>query len=936
MSDKEAALAEIARDSLKCIESVAAAAESALKDLQRRSANPYSEINANSDPQLVNSLRKFTYQEMACLSVLIKQPVIARVHFIDDNGKSNTIYITRTAPPSSTGFTIASYRAPVGRIASLAAGHEYTIGFGNTEREVIVESSTKLKPQSTKGEWDSKYSEVDILDLGRFTVKSLRELLLSGVRVEVPARADEDPRATSPEPSKPRDTVNIEDDLEIPWDNETNDNIEEGVRRAILTQMALRDQPILDRHQDEIFRMPINTRCFLSGPPGTGKTTTLVRRLGLKTDRQALENYGDESRLIRDVEEDTGRPHEKSWILFSPTELLRQYVKEAFNREGLAASDRHIRTWAEFRQEIARDELGLLRTSTGNGPFVERREQGHLKSEVMDDAEWYDDFRRFLDRTATDELRLDAEELSKNSDSELGSIFKHLANKLKVQGRNPYRQLMRNVEDLVPKTKIREAVAVRADEVGRILTKSFNEQCYQDRNFSDLLRQQVSQQLAKNSRDADLEDELEAVLDDEGGQVVRHQADGTVSRRQARLRYERALKSFAKYRSAGRRLKKDSQDGMLVMWLGRDRIPSDKAIARLGNLLNEQTRLRKFERLERLFIRGIPARYKRYRTEMAKTGRWYTATPKTARDIHWRELDLVVLATLQIAIEILDFYRGPTTAGIPSGGLVATIRQLQRAQILVDEATDFSQVQLACMQAMTHPKTNSFFLCGDINQRLTSWGLKSNEALDWLGGGIDRRSITVSYRQSRRLVDLAKQIAAMGGSQANDIVLPDRLDTEGLPPVWRTQLSDNSAVAEWLSARIREIDQMVQKTTTIAVLVNNEAQVEPLAVELNNRLEEISLHAVACKDGKAVGNDRDVRVFNIRHIKGMEFEAVFFVDLDKTVSHFPALFSKYLYVGATRAATYLGVTFHGNVPRQLMPISHHFREDWSLEQDFDR
>lgn len=179
-------------------------------------------------------------------------------------------------------------------------------------------------------------------------------------------------------------------------------------------------------------------------------------------------------------------------------------------------------------------------------------------------------------------------------------------------------------------------------------------------------------------------------------------------------------------------------------------------------------------------------------------------------------------------------------------------------------------------------------------------------------------------------MDLAKQIATIGGSKTDDIILPDRLDAEGLPPVWHANLGDNSAIADWLTKRIREIDRMVQKATTIAVLVNEEEQVEPLALELNDRLEEINLSAVACKDGKVVGNDRDVRVFNIRHIKGLEFEAVFFVDLDQTIAKHTDLFSQYLYVGATRAATYLGVTFCGDVPQTVAPLSHHFGQDWAL------
>jgi len=57
------------------------------------------------------------------------------------------------------------------------------------------------------------------------------------------------------------------------------------------------------------------------------------------------------------------------------------------------------------------------------------------------------------------------------------------------------------------------------------------------------------------------------------------------------------------------------------------------------------------------------------------------------------------------------------------------------------------------------------------------------------------------------------------------------------------------------------INRMVQNATTIAILVNEEDLVEPLAVDLNTRLEDLNLRAVACKDGKVVGNDRDVRVF---------------------------------------------------------------------------
>src|SRR5690606_19858644 len=102
---------------------------------------------------------------------------------------------------------------------------------------------------------------------------------------------------------------------------------------------GLRDQPVLDQYQDEIFRLPLDKRLLILGPPGTGKTTTLIRRLGQKLDTAFLEE--GEQRLVGSLE---GVAHSDSWLMFTPTELLKQYLKEAFAREGVPASDLRIRT----------------------------------------------------------------------------------------------------------------------------------------------------------------------------------------------------------------------------------------------------------------------------------------------------------------------------------------------------------------------------------------------------------------------------------------------------------------------------------------------------------------------------------------------------------------------------------------------------------------
>ena len=113
--------------------------------------------------------------------------------------------------------------------------------------------------------------------------------------------------------------------------------------------MGLRDRPLLDEYQDEIFRLPLDTRLVILGPPGTGKTTTLIKRLGLKLDSEYLEP--EEKKLVERSAAGTNG-HANSWLMFTPTELLKQYVKEAFARENIPASDLRIETWSDYRREL--------------------------------------------------------------------------------------------------------------------------------------------------------------------------------------------------------------------------------------------------------------------------------------------------------------------------------------------------------------------------------------------------------------------------------------------------------------------------------------------------------------------------------------------------------------------------------------------------------
>jgi hypothetical protein len=82
------------------------------------------------------------------------------------------------------------------------------------------------------------------------------------------------------------------------------------------------------------------------------------------------------------------------------------------------------------------------------------------------------------------------------------------------------------------------------------------------------------------------------------------------------------------------------------------------------------------------------------------------------------------------------------------------------------------------------------------------------------------------------------------------------------------------------------------------------------------------------------GSDqREVRMFDVQHIKGLEFEAMFFVGVDGLADRILDLFCRFVYVGMTRAATYLGITCNGTLPAALEPLRPHFGTDgWAMEQ----
>ena len=880
----------IADETLTQFERVAEAAHAALREDHVVGSGTLASVNTFTSTAAMGRLDKINQENRAAARILANEPAIARVAFVDETGHENRYFFCR-ADQGMVGMGVISYRAPIGRLASLSVGDEYQLPNG---QKVEVIESARFRPFQAKEGWDSRETIVEGADFGPLTIESLRALLYKVAGEEL-----------------------AEDLLEQLLAEEAKAaNVFEGIRRSVITKMGLRDQPILDKYQDEIFRLPLDKRLLILGPPGTGKTTTLIRRLGQKLDPTFLEE--EEKSLVESLGAGNGALHASSWLMFTPTELLKQYLKEAFAREGVPASDLRITTWSDYRRDLARNTFSVLRTAAGGGSFVLKENAEILMRDVLDHAiAWFSDFNDWQSTAFVNEVRQSAQGLSENPTTYIAAVGQRL---LAIVQRAGGDSLAPTFSSLVSEVAgIQTLVADLKEVTDKAIHGALNLQLNRNKAFIDELvafmdgLQQVP--------DAEGDD-----LDDQDGDEDEATIPRT-GRAAAASAYMQAIRAQARAHASKRTLGKNTRNGKIVEWLG-DRGLGEGARGEVGTSLLVQGSARRFVNPVRRYLGGIPRRYRAFRRLRQEEGRWYRKEGFSSTDLHPLELDVVLLGILKGASDLLNRPAILRDIDNPVWSSLRPALDLYKNQILVDEATDFSPLQIACMATLCHPRIRSFFACGDFNQRLTTWGSRSLDEMKWVFPEIEVKEITVSYRQSRQLNELARAIILAAGGTDPRVTLPEHVKNEGVAPALLEGLSDLNSVVDWLAHRIREIERFVGQLPSIAIFVNNESEVQPVADALNEALAGENTQVVACPKGQVMGQDNDVRVFDLQHIKGLEFEAVFFIAIDRLAALHPQLFDKYLYVGTTRAATYLGVTCENALPAAIASLSPMFVADW--------
>jgi len=921
MPDPVDHLKRLADDTLRTFEAVADAAGEQLRASERATTDVFVTSADNRMGQAVDhaslgrgNLSELQDQVTADLRKLVREPALVRVVAREGTADPVVYYISRVTPvaPRDSPHKFTSYRAPLGRMAARKVGTKVVVDVRGTRRTFEILEKAVVTPVKTT-EWDGIDNTFELEDGTHPSIPSLRGLLY-----------------WQPDEVEEGDVL-----AELLGETTVPRNLLDVARRRVVDRMELRDRPALDRFQDEIFRKPLDEQLMISGPPGSGKTTTLIKRLGQKLDLQALDE--EELALVERYDQRDGRPFRESWVMFTPTELLKQYLKEAFNKEGIAAPESRIRTWSQHRRELARDVLPILRT-VDRGVFSLDDSRFFLTAKALSDSPgWFDDFSRFHSESVATALLAAARLLARTT-----------SDRAKAVGEKALRVVPATVGgDAGPPPAVSAAAVVALhNQRGEAEDLIREEHALADEALNNWLRAVLKKNSAALDEFANALDGEPASVghddddnDDEDDEERGHEAGPETQespkdrRRRAGKVAKAGLRSIARAKRNGKPIRPTTQAGKVLAWMG-DSIPSDAELRSLGERLAVVRELRVLSRPIRLYLDRVPQAYGQFRRRTLSEDAWYLSDAGEAvrrQALNGLEVDLILLLMLTRARELEERLAGARAAEIESGPHFEAIRSLRsarRAQVLVDEATDFSPIQLRCMLALAHPTTRAFYASGDVLQRVTPWGIRDIEQMRWVAESLEVYEVAIGYRQTRQLTEFADRLASLSGSPRGPVALPENVDSTGLQPVLGEDL-DASGLVEWIARRVLEIQRKVGRFPSIAVFVHQESEVEPLASALGERLRDDNAAVVACPQGRVVGADGDVRVFDVQHIKGLEFEAALFARLDSLAEVGPDLFDKLLYVGATRAATFLGLSCVGRLPSKLAPLRDLFIDRWT-------
>jgi hypothetical protein len=728
----------------------------------------------------------------------------------------------------------------------------------------------------------------------------------------------------------------------------------DGVHNFIRQNAQLRWQPILDPVQDKIKRMKIfdGGTLIIDGGPGTGKTTSLIQRIKfLISNTTIFEEYKTD---LNKSQKEVLSNQNTSWVFFSPSNLLALFLRNAMIKEDLHADDERVRVWDEYK-----NELFMLYKLDSKFEFYFNENKDHLFSNNSNVERIIKDFEDYYLNVQKEKLlkavKLDTTKF--DSSSIINKTKNRIISDTNFKNRHEliaiYRELNINNDQIISINGININIL---KEYSDLLSKAAD-------NLQILIKPSAVSEISgkwmkdeKENENTEDEDDEE----DEENEEERNKLEDKINRTLKKIIEKIALKQYESNIKFAKRendlLEFINEDKIKEELLGMDnsyfyksykeKVPDSRQLnifQEIGQKAFYKKHFGKFTKGMGSNILGvIPSIYKAFRKERLEkkdTNLNLELLSKLAagrnKAIHPDEQALMLYFINTLCYSIAQQY-SQYFKDIEHPFIVA-YKDHCKPVIAIDEATDFPLIDLLAMNSLRHPEISSVTLSGDLMQRMTSDGIKKWEEFansDMIFSS-EVQILKKSYRQSPTLLILAQKIYQHStGIKAEYESYLEHSDLEPKPKMIISGNSDEKI--RWIADKIKEIKNIyheaVRKLPSIAVFVPKEDDIDGFVRQLNGILMNVP-PVQACREGAVLGNKAAVRVFSIDKIKGLEFEAVFFYNLDSILGEKNVqgeLILKYLYVGLSRATFYLGLTLSQELPDNLKFITENFEQggDW--------
>ena len=681
----------------------------------------------------------------------------------------------------------------------------------------------------------------------------------------------------------------------------------------IRKQASLRLNGRIDEKQKDIKFSHVldGTTLVIDGGPGTGKTTTLIQRLKLLICEDDLRDYRDnhEDCKLTDEQIRIASDPERNWIFFSPTELLRQFMRDNMNYEGLTDTNNKTVVWADYlRKQLVRDKyqfagdeypFDFAKSSLNAQPIFNGNHMAIINYFIR---EYIAEMKKKLKMVADidtspfkwHQIGSRITEVCKGADKRISATSSLIRMMLDLDA-------IREMPTPTGILSAKDVIDTYQTQMQRISTSYMAEWRKDEKFYGELI------EMAKAWKNNNLtEEEEEEVGEMDEGEIIAGAENKLLS----------TLKNMIK------RLALQTIDSKLTL-NGRVKQLYDKVGGRINasdfEALAQYAYFMQYfypiiHNYEGYLFNKITSIYKNVRREALKNGMtgWNKRLLKQIveegknRPLCQQEQALIVgfinnlvLSIRQVSVRRFDMLKHK---------FALAYKDACRPVIGIDEATDYTLVDYYAISSLRHYKVSSFTLTGDVMQ-----GLRLDGIIDWMDlqrpnlfNNVEVKTLTMSYRQSPKLMSLADAIYenVMGKQSPYTCWLEQ---DESCPNPLLLVSDDEEEKAEWIAERVLEVKAKYGFVPSIAVFVVDKfdaANLEKLLKD-DGRLENNGIDVKDCSAGDNLSAQDMLRIFPLEKVKGMEFEVVFFHNIDKVNA--TKLISRYLYVGLSRATFFMGV-----------------------------